>query len=137
MIKTEKLTKRQRQVLTALTTAGRPQSAYTLLDRLRDDGFNVPLQVYRALNALIDIGLVHKLESINAFIACAHTHPHRHGMAAFTICDQCGRADEFSDDAIEHRLNHVADARQFRLAHTIIEMRGVCADCSTPPAPAS
>lgn len=130
-MKPQKLTPRQQQVLTALTSAGKPQSAYTLLDTLRAEGFRVPLQVYRALSALTQAGLVHKLESINAFVACAHTHPHRHGLAAFTICDKCGQADEFSDDTIEERLGQIADARTFALAHTIIEMRGVCEACST------
>lgn len=130
-MKSPKLTQRQQQVLTALTTAGKPQSAYTLLDTLREEGFRVPLQVYRALNSLTRAGLVHKLESINAFVACAHTHPHKHGLAAFTICDECGQADEFSDDTIEARLRHVADTKAFTLEHTIIEMRGVCENCGT------
>lgn len=129
-MKPQKLTQRQQQVLTALTTAGKPQSAYTLLDNLREEGFRVPLQVYRALNSLTRAGLVHKLESINAFVACAHTHPHKHGLAAFTICDECGQADEFSDDIIEARLRQVADAKAFTLEHTIIEMRGVCENCN-------
>lgn len=129
--KSVKLSNRQRQVLAALTDAGRPQSAYTLLDTLRGEGFRVPLQVYRALRALIDAGLVHKLESINAFVACAHHHPHQSGVAAFTICDGCGQADEFADDVIETRLSAVAASRAFALAHTIIEMRGLCARCSS------
>ncbi len=123
------LTERQQQVLTALTKAERPLSAYALLDNLRDNGFRVPLQVYRALNALIKAGLVHKLESINAFIACTHRHPHKHGLAAFTICDQCGLAAEFSDATIETQLGHIADQSDFDLAHTIIEMRGLCTNC--------
>ncbi len=133
MMKRKKLTQRQQQVLDALTAAGRPQSAYTLLDTLRDQGFRVPLQIYRALNALIDVGMVHKLESINSFVACAHGHPHGHGMAAFTICDQCGRADEFADDVVEAQLKQLAHDRRFQLSQTIIEMRGTCEDCSTTP----
>jgi|SRR5690625_467695 len=123
------LTKRQQQVLTALTRAERPLSAYALLDDLRDSGFRVPLQVYRALNALIKAGLVHKLESINAFIACTHRHPHKHGLAAFTICDECGQANEFSDAIVDKQLAHIADNAQFDRAHTIIEMRGLCGSC--------
>ena len=123
------LTRNQRLVLDALTTAGKPQSAYTVLDELRDAGFRAPLQVYRALNQLIERGFVHKLESINSFVTCAHPHEHEHGVVAFAICDQCGSADEFSDDLVEQRLGDWASASHFKLAQSIIELRGVCNKC--------
>ena len=65
-----KLTRNQQLVYDALTGAKTPLSAYTLLDQLRDAGFRAPLQVYRALEKLIEIGQVHRLESINSFVAC-------------------------------------------------------------------
>lgn len=123
------LTKNQALVLDALAHSGRPLSAYTLLDQLRDAGFRAPLQVYRALAKLVELGLVHKLESINSFVACAHPHQHRHGLVAFAICDRCEQTSEFSDDAIEEHLKNWASANHFQLTQTIIEMRGVCASC--------
>src|SRR5262245_48967355 len=96
----EALTRNQTQVLERLEAATSPLSAYTLLDQLRDRGFRAPLQVYRALDALIKGGLVHRLESLNAFVACSEPHDHGHGMTAFAICDRCGQVDEMSDDAI-------------------------------------
>jgi Fur family zinc uptake transcriptional regulator len=71
-----------------------------LLDQLRDDGFRAPLQVYRALDTLMKGGLVHRLESLNAFVACAEPHDHSHRMTAFAICDTCGQVMEFSDHAV-------------------------------------
>lgn len=125
----KELTRNQRLVLDALATAGKPQSAYTVLDALRDEGFRAPLQVYRALDRLIERGFVHRLESVNSFVTCAHPHQHEHGMVAFAICDQCGSADEFSDDMVEQRLKDWALASHFRLAQSIIELRGVCEMC--------
>lgn len=129
------LTRNQTLVLDALTSADGPLSAYTILDRLRDDGFRAPLQVYRALEKLIEYGLVHRLESLNSFVACAHPHEHAHGhghgLVAFAICENCGQVDEFSDATVEKRLRGWANDHSFKLAKTTIEMRGTCANCLT------
>ena len=71
------LTKNQSLVFETLQRADQPISAYTILDRLRDHGFRAPLQVYRALDKLVEAGLVHRLESLNAFVACAHRSEER------------------------------------------------------------
>lgn len=128
---TQQLTRNQTLVLGALTQADGPLSAYTILDRLRDEGFRAPLQVYRALEKLLDFGLVHRLESINAFVACAHPHGHHHdhGMIAFAICGQCGTVEEFSDDVVRDRLAGWSSAHGFKAEKTVIEIRGSCATC--------
>ncbi|HEV7418070.1 Fur family transcriptional regulator [Tianweitania sediminis] len=130
------LTKNQQLVLSALQNSAAPLSAYSLLDHLRDDGFRAPLQVYRALEKLIAFGLVHRLESLNSFVACSHrhdhgpgSHPHGHGVIAFAICERCGRVEEFTDEAVEERLTGWAGSNGFKLEKTIIEMRGTCAAC--------
>ncbi len=125
----ETLTKNQRGVLEKLEAAKEPLSAYTLLDQLRAEGFRAPLQVYRALEALIKGGFVHRLESINAFVACAEPHDHSHGMAAFAICDTCGQAAELSDHAIEHQLDDWVRSTGFVAKKAVIEFRGTCARC--------
>ena len=133
MVRAHELTKNQALVLNALTSAEGPASAYSLLDKLREDGFRAPLQVYRALEKLIEYGLVHRLESLNAFVACAHPHEHaeghKHGLVAFAICETCGQVDEFSDVTVEKRLKSWAKEHSFKLAKTTIEMRGTCAGC--------
>ena len=123
------LPRNQSLVLGALTPAEGPLSAYTILDRLRDEGFRAPLQVYRALDKLLASGLVHRLESLNAFIACAHPDCHSRGMIAFAICGDCGQVDEFTDDAIRERLGAWSLANGFQTERTIIEIRGHCAAC--------
>ena len=92
MTKTD-LTRNQSLVFDALVGSDGPLSAYTLLDRLREHGFRAPLQVYRALDKLVEFGMVHRLESLNAFVACAHASEsccHDHGTVAFAICNSCG-----------------------------------------------
>lgn len=124
------LTKNQGLVLDALDTASAPLSAYTILDRLRDHGFRAPLQVYRALEKLQEMGLVHRLESLNAFVACAHPDCHTHETIAFAICETCGQVEEFADDAVEDRLTSAMRQRGFKPAKTTVEIRGACRSCA-------
>lgn len=128
------LTKNQLHVLERLEHASGPLSAYTLLDQLREQGFRAPLQIYRALDTLIKAGFVHRLESLNAFVACAEPHDHhghrRHGMTAFAICDKCGQVLELSDEAIGDRLGEWVGASGFVPTRAVIEFRGTCASCA-------
>ena len=123
------LTKNQLHVLEKLEAASGPLSAYTLLDQLRDSGFRAPLQVYRALDILVKGGLVHRLESLNAFVACAEPHDHDHSMIAFAICDNCGQVTEFSDHYVGHQLDDWVRSTGFVPKKAVIEFRGTCAKC--------
>ena len=123
------LTRNQGPVLHALEHAHGPLSAYDILDRLRADGLRAPLQIYRALDKLVERGLSHRLESLNAFVACADRHCHGSGTIAFAICSACGRVDEFSDDAVQARLEAWAQGADFNLTRTTIELRGLCKAC--------
>jgi Fur family zinc uptake transcriptional regulator len=131
MTSTPELTKNQSLVFNALARADGPLSAYTILDQLRGDGFRAPLQVYRALDKLLDYGMIHRLESINAFVACSHPHSHNHshGMIAFAICEKCGQVSEFSDDVITGRVREWTNSNGFKQSKTTIEIRGLCATC--------
>jgi Fur family zinc uptake transcriptional regulator len=129
---TPQLTKNQSLVMGALAHSDGPMSAYTILDKLRDNGFREPLQVYRALDKLLEYGLVHRLESLNAFVACScpHEHEHDHGVTAFTICEGCGQVTEFHDEVIEDRLSTLVRAQEFKTEKTTIEIRGHCKSCA-------
>ena len=124
------LTKNQLRVLERLEAATGPLSAYTLLDQLREFGFRAPLQVYRALDTLMKAGFVHRLESLNAFVACIQPHCHEAGTVAFAICETCGQVDEFSDEQVAERLSGWAAGHGFHPHKTTIEIRGTCATCS-------
>jgi Fur family zinc uptake transcriptional regulator len=123
------LTKNQLCVLEKLEASSGPLSAYTLLDQLRERGFRAPLQVYRALDTLVKSGFVHRLESLNSFVACAEPHDHSHSMTAFAICDQCGQVAEFSDHEIGHQLDDWVRSTGFSAKRAVIEFRGTCARC--------
>lgn len=125
------LTKNQSLVFGSLSDAGGPLTAYAILDLLREDGFRAPLQVYRALDKLVEYGMVHRLESLNAFVACAHTGCSAHGAAAFAICEQCGDVIEFTPDEALKGLNEWARAQDFTLARMTIELRGTCGACKS------
>ncbi|MDK4723029.1 MULTISPECIES: Fur family transcriptional regulator [Rhizobium] len=129
---TPMLTKNQSLVFDILTKAEAPLSAYTILDKLRDQGFRAPLQVYRALDKLLEYGVVHRLESINSFVACAHPHEdcHSHGLVAFAICESCGQVIEFHDDEVDHRLMDWLKSQKFKAEKSTIEIRGHCANCA-------
>jgi Fur family zinc uptake transcriptional regulator len=126
------LTRNQNLVLKTLNAADAPLSAYDILDRLRAEGLRAPLQVYRALEKLIDHGLAHRLESLNAFVCCANgeRHSSHAAAAAFAICGKCGRVDEFEDAAVEDRLAAWAAENGFEPQQTTIELRGRCRDCA-------
>ncbi|MCX8999799.1 transcriptional repressor [Rhizobiaceae bacterium BDR2-2] len=126
------LTKNQDLVFGVLKRSEGPLSAYVILDRLRDHGFRAPLQVYRALDKLLEKGLVHRLESLNAFVACAHSGESccDHGIVAFAICNACGHVMEFHDHAVDHRLGDWTRTHGFKAEKTTIEIRGLCAACA-------
>lgn len=128
--KNVRLTRNQALVFDTLERARAPMSAYSILDELREQGFRAPLQVYRALDKLRASGLVHRLECLNAFVACSHEEGHSSELIAFAICDECGRVSEFSDRAIAKRLGTWAGAHSFKVKKTTIEIRGACNDCA-------
>ena len=105
-MKPRQLNDNDRSVLGALGDSSKPLSAYDILDRARSDTLKAPVQVYRALEKLEEKGLVHRIEALNAFVACAdHEHPgHRPG---FVICRDCRSVREFEDE----RVAQVADGR--------------------------
>ncbi len=123
------LTKNQTLVMEALSEAAAPLTAYTILDKLRKEGFRAPLQVYRALDKLLEYGMVHRLESINAFVACQHPDGETDTMVAFTICGSCGEVAEISDASFERRLQNLATTLGFTLNKSTIELNGLCSAC--------
>jgi Fur family transcriptional regulator, zinc uptake regulator len=124
---TRPLSTTQERVLALLSEAGKPLSAYDLLNLLRSDGVNAPPTVYRALERLMRDGLAHRIESLNAFVAC--NQPHHRELAAFAICDHCGKVSELMDKDLEGRLFEVAASNGFHASKATVELRGHCAGC--------
>jgi Fur family zinc uptake transcriptional regulator len=121
------LTRNQRLVLDCLRRSGRAMTAYELLDQLRGAGLRAPVQVYRALETLGQRELIHRIESLNAFLACRHREHEE--AAAFAICDDCGGVSEFPLPA-EAGLTALADRRGFETRRMTVELHGRCAHCA-------
>ncbi|WP_412058098.1 Fur family transcriptional regulator [Bartonella sp. DGB2] len=124
------LTRNQSLVLNTLLHAKAPLSAYTILDRLRGEGFRAPLQVYRALEKLIEKQYVHRLDSANAFMACAKPEGCTTGLNAFMICEKCGHAREIPDTGLQTAISCLAQKNGFLPQNTNIEIRGLCMQCT-------
>ena len=128
-----KLTDLRRQVLGLILDAEAPAGAYDLLARLRETrGSAAPPTVYRALDFLLEHGLIHRLERLAAFIGCV-THEagadHSHA-AQFLICRDCKRATEIEDAAITEALTRASRARGFAAQGATVEVIGSCAECA-------
>lgn len=83
------------------------------------------------MDKLLELGKVHRLESLNAFVACSHPiEDHVHGVTAFAICENCGQVTEFHDELITGRLLEWEKAQHFKPEKTTIEIRGYCANCT-------
>jgi Fur family zinc uptake transcriptional regulator len=122
------LTETRRKVFELVIKAGQPIGAYRLLEAMQDKGSRVmPPTVYRALNFLQGKGLVHRIESLNAFVACTPSG-HEHGQ--FLICSECGRTEELADESVSAMMRERAKSRGFTLTQPMIELKGLCADCT-------
>ena len=120
----------QAEVLAVLRSHRAPMSAYEMLERLRHENPRLaPPTIYRALAALTDRGSVHRLESLNAFIACRR---HRHRQASIlSICNDCGDVEENVSPELLETLAGIAGKSGFAPARHVIEMHGQCAACDS------
>lgn len=125
-----RLTDSRRKVLAALIATHRPMGAYDLIDALAEQGHKrlAPVSIYRALDFLAEQGLVHKLASRNAFIACPHTHAPGE-MVVFLICDTCGGVDETVSEDMSRSLSRLIAEEGFSPRTQVIELSGACAHC--------
>jgi Fur family transcriptional regulator, zinc uptake regulator len=123
-----RLTPLRAQVLGLVAAAGKPIKAYDLLDRMKaENGSSAPPTVYRALEFLLEQGFIHRLASINAFVACHHPQV-RHSVP-FLICDTCQSAIELEDDRIPALLETHANELGFATRAQTLEVHGICAAC--------
>jgi Fur family zinc uptake transcriptional regulator len=89
--------------------------------------------VYRALEFLQEQGLVHKLETLHAYVGCSHPdHPH---ASQFLICSACGDVTEIADEAVSDSLGQAAAATGFRPSRGVVELTGTCAECAEDAEP--
>lgn len=147
-----RLTPIRREVLETMLATHRPLGAYDIAERLADRADArasgrtgrrrlAPITVYRALDFLMEEGLVHRLASRNAFIACPQAHPEHahpkdahdgHDPVAFLICDACGGVDERSSAVLAGALRGLVEAEGFKPRQQVLEIAGLCDHCRQP-----
>jgi Fur family transcriptional regulator, zinc uptake regulator len=124
----QRLTPMRRQVLEALLVSHKPLGAYEIIDRLGHGARPAPISVYRALDFLRDNGLVHRIESRNAFVACVASHIGS-DPTVFLICERCGAVGEVPGASVAEALKTAANAAGFTPKSPVIEILGICAHC--------
>lgn len=129
MQKNSQLSPQCDKIYALLRTSGQALSAYEILDKMRVHGMRSPPTIYRALDQLQQAGLVHRIESLNAFTACQHskTHDHDH-MSSFAVCMNCKTVEEIHD--IPHTVSRKINRFLKKIDHEVQEITGLCHSCS-------
>ncbi len=125
-----RFTRLRRQVLELIWDEHRPVKAYELLERLRAERAGAaPPTVYRTLDFLLQEGLIHRVESLNAYVGCGdpgHLHP-----VQLLVCRCCAAVAELADDEVARLLRHKAGRMGFQADSAVVEVEGVCPQCSS------
>jgi Fur family transcriptional regulator, zinc uptake regulator len=125
------LTPIRKRVLEIVWRQHQPIGAYEILAELaRDGGKPAPQTVYRALEFLQDAGLVHRLDTLNAFLGCDRPEDAHSGQ--FLVCSRCRRVAEIEDSVVNRTLKDRARSLGFRLDASAVEIKAICAQCAIP-----
>ena len=123
-----RFTELRREVLRLIWMSHVPAKAYDILEKLKGKAWSAqPPTVYRALDFLLETGLVHKLDSINAYIGCSH--PRQQNECYFLICTDCNEAKEYSSPELSNAMELTLDKNSFRPRKVTLEVLGQCGEC--------
>lgn len=126
---TEKLTNNQQTVLNLLEVSKEPLKAYAILFDIQKKGIKSPLQVYRALDKLIEIGKVHKIESKNSYIACNNANCTSQTSTSFLICEVCEKVTELKKNNLYTYFSKLSEKSYFKYTKHNLEIYGACKTC--------
>jgi len=127
------LTPVRKRILEIVWRAHEPIGAYDILAELaKERDKAAPPTVYRALEFLMDAGLVHRIDSLNAFLGC--DAPERTHVAQFLVCRRCHRVAEIDDPALNRALAEKSRSIGFRIEPSSLEIKGLCNECAAPAA---
>ena len=129
--KQKPLSKNQKIILEYIQKNKKPVKAYSILSNVQKKGINAPPQVYRALNKLIEIGKIHKVESQNSFVACKTSNCETPHATAFSICDSCDEVSEINDPKLFKYLLDFKDNSGIKFDGYNLEFFGTCKSCET------
>jgi Fur family transcriptional regulator, zinc uptake regulator len=126
-----KLTELRRHVLAEIAGSHEALGAYQVLERIASKGRRLaPVSVYRAIEALLAAGVIHRLESRNAFFACHDQHAAGPEAAKlFLVCESCGRVAEIGCDRLFGEISTALERASFLPKRTVAEVSGLCTDC--------
>ena len=129
MHKEHTLTKNQQIIFDLIDKSPEPMKAYSILFNVQKKGIKAPLQVYRALDKLVEIGKIHKIESKNAFVACKNSDCEISKATAFSICESCEVVDEISDVKLSKYLSSFNHKKGMKFKRFNLEFFGLCKKC--------
>ena len=127
--KQEYLSKNQKIVLDHVEKSNQPLKAYSILYNVQKKGLKAPLQVYRALDKLVEIGKIHKIESRNAFVACKNSNCLVSNATAFSICESCEKVTEINNSKLSKYLSNFEDNSGMKYSKYNLEFFGLCKKC--------
>tara|TARA_B100001248_G_C27239421_1_gene388660 strand:- start:188 stop:589 length:402 start_codon:yes stop_codon:yes gene_type:complete len=123
------LSKNQKIIFDLIDKSSQPLKAYSILFNVQKKGIKAPLQVYRALDKLIEIGKIHKIESRNAFIACQNSSCQISNATAFSICESCEKVTEISNPSLSKYLSNIKNKDGMKYNKYNLEFFGLCKKC--------
>ena len=129
MMHTQLLSKNQQVVLDIIEKAKEPLKAYSILFNVQKKGIKAPQQIYRALDKLIEIGKIHKIESRNAFVACKNSNCEISKATAFSICENCEKVTEINNSKLSKLLSTFKDHSGMSYKKYNLELFGLCKKC--------
>ena len=129
MQKQHNLSKNQQIIFDLIDKSSEPLKAYSILFNVQKKGIKAPLQVYRALDKLVELGKIHKIESRNAFIACQNSSCQISKATAFSICESCEQVSEISNTKLSKYLSNFADEAGMKFSKYNLEFFGLFKKC--------
>ena len=127
--KMHSLSKNQQIIFDLIDKSPEPLKAYAILFNDQKKGIKAPLQVYRALDKLVEIGKIHKIESRNAFVACKNSSCQVSKATAFSICEICEKITEISSSSLSKYLTNFKDKDGMKYSKYNLEFFGLCKKC--------
>ncbi|MGH1485535.1 MAG: Fur family transcriptional regulator [Cellvibrionaceae bacterium] len=133
-----RLTELRQQVFLLIWQSHKPLGAYALMDMLAEESQRrvAPPTVYRALEFLLSLGLVHRINSLNAYIGCSSPEAHQkpstvvnQGINYFFICNQCHDTKEVIDAALAKKITAAGQKLHFSAQQQWLEVTGLCQQC--------
>ena len=126
----QELSKNQQIIFDLIKKSNEPLKAYSILSNVQKKGIKAPLQVYRALDKLVEIGKIHKIESKNAFMACQNSRCPVAKATAFSICENCEKVSEIKNSKLFEYLKDFNDKSGMKYKKYNLEFFGVCNECT-------